>query len=62
MASASTTSFDAPLLVLDLGLNIIDGVRGLDLERDGLASQSLNEDLPAQDGQRRRRRAQTGGW
>jgi hypothetical protein len=35
------------LLVLDLGLDIIDGVRGLDLESDGLASESLNEDLHA---------------
>ena len=31
------------LLVLDLALNIVDGVRGLDLEGDGLARQGLNE-------------------
>ena len=35
------------LLVLDLRLDIIDRIRGLDLERDGLAGQSLNEDLHA---------------
>jgi len=34
-----------PLLVLDLGLDIIDGVRGLDLESDGLACESLYENL-----------------
>ena len=33
------------LLVLDLGLDIIDGVRGLDLEGDGLSGERLNEDL-----------------
>jgi len=33
------------LLVLDLGLDIVDGVRGLDLEGDGLARQGLHEDL-----------------
>ena len=32
-------------LVLDLGLDILDGVRWLDLESDGLASESLYEDL-----------------
>ena len=31
------------LLILDLGLDIIDGVGGLDLKSDGLASQSLND-------------------
>jgi len=35
------------LLVLDLGLDIVDGVRGLDLEGDGLSGESLNEDLHA---------------
>ena len=34
-------------LVLDLGLDIVDGVRGLDLEGDGLSGESLNEDLHA---------------
>ncbi|PWO01124.1 hypothetical protein FA09DRAFT_327083 [Tilletiopsis washingtonensis] len=33
------------LLVLDLGLDVVDRVRGLDLERDRLARQSLDEDL-----------------
>ena len=32
-------------LVLDLGLDVLDGVRWLDLESDGLASESLYEDL-----------------
>merc|ERR1719266_1155641 len=31
------------LLVLDLGLDVLNGVRGLDLEGDGLASQGLDE-------------------
>lgn len=31
------------LLVLDLGLDIVDGVRRLDLEGDGLARQGLHE-------------------
>merc|ERR1719333_699147 len=34
-----------PFLVLDLGLDILDGVRGLDLEGDGLTSQCLDKDL-----------------
>jgi hypothetical protein len=33
------------LLVLDLRLDIIDSVRGLDIESDGLASQGLDKDL-----------------
>ena len=33
------------LLVLDLGLDIVDGVRALDVKGDGLTSQGLNEDL-----------------
>ena len=32
-------------LVLDLGLDVIDSVRGLDLKGDGLACESLDEDL-----------------
>jgi len=32
-------------LVLNLGLDIIDGVRGLDLEGDGLARKGLDENL-----------------
>jgi hypothetical protein len=35
----------APLLVLDLGLDIVDGVRGLNLEGDGFAREGLHEDL-----------------
>jgi len=33
------------LLVLDLALDIVDGVRGLDLKGDGLAGERLNKDL-----------------
>jgi len=36
------------LLVLDLGLDIVDGVRRLYLEGDGLAGEGLNEDLHLQ--------------
>mmetsp|Transcript_6403 Transcript_6403/g.13826 ORF Transcript_6403/g.13826 Transcript_6403/m.13826 type:complete len:246 (+) Transcript_6403:115-852(+) len=32
-------------LVLDLGLHVVNGVRGLDIQGDGLASQGLHEDL-----------------
>merc|ERR1712226_1483893 len=32
-------------LVLDLGLDVLNGVRGFDLQGDGLASQGLDEDL-----------------
>ena len=35
------------LLVLDLGLDVVDGVGALDFEGDGLASQRLHEDLHA---------------
>merc|ERR1711872_3536 len=48
------TSKDQPLLiwgnallVLDLGLDIFDGIRWLNLQGDGLASQGLDEDLHA---------------
>ena len=34
-----------PLLVLDLGLDVLDRVRRLDLERDLLAGERLDEDL-----------------
>ena len=34
-------------LVLDLALNIVDGVRAFHLQSDGLASQGLHEDLHA---------------
>ncbi len=33
------------LLVLDLGLDVIDSVRGLDVEGDGLTREGLDEDL-----------------
>ena len=33
------------LLVLDLGLDILDGVRWLDLKSDGLTSKGLDENL-----------------
>ena len=36
-----------PLLVLDLGLDIVNGITGLDVEGDGLARQGLHEDLHA---------------
>ena len=36
-----------PLLVLDLSLDVLDGVRALDLEGDGLAGEGLDEDLHA---------------
>jgi len=32
-------------LVLDLRFNVIDGIRGLNLEGDGLSGESLHEDL-----------------
>jgi hypothetical protein len=33
------------LLVLNLGLYVFNGIGGLDIERNGLASQSLDENL-----------------
>merc|ERR1719364_566619 len=33
------------LLILDLGLNVLDGVSWLDIKGDGLTSQGLDEDL-----------------
>merc|ERR1712045_323927 len=35
------------LLVLDLGLDVLDRVRGLDLKGDGLSGEGLDEDLHA---------------
>merc|ERR1711896_124897 len=35
------------LLVLDLGLDVLNGVRGLDLQGDGLTGEGLDEDLHA---------------
>ncbi|GJN39133.1 hypothetical protein PR202_gb28232 [Eleusine coracana subsp. coracana] len=40
------------LLVLDLGLDVVNGVRGLNLKGDGLAGEGLNEDLHLQPGTR----------
>ena len=40
-----STSRDSPLLVLNLGLDVVDGVGGLNLEGDGLSGQSLDKDL-----------------
>ena len=49
MMSGGRTSTEhtqhSPLLVLDLGLDIVDGVRGLNLEGDGLAREGLYENL-----------------
>ena len=33
------------LLVLDLGLDVLDGIAGLHFEGDGLSGQGLDEDL-----------------
>ena len=33
------------LLVLDLGLDVVNGVRRLDIESDGLAGEGLHKDL-----------------
>jgi hypothetical protein len=35
------------LLVLDLGFDVVDGIRRLDFQCDGLAGQCLDEDLHA---------------
>merc|ERR1711982_78509 len=34
-----------PFLVLDFGFNVLDGVRGFDLQSDGFSGQGLDEDL-----------------
>ncbi len=36
-----------PLLILDLGLHVLDGVGGLHLQGDGLPRKGLDEDLHA---------------
>ena len=38
---------DLPLFVLDLGLDVVNGVRGFDLEGDGLSGEGLHENLHA---------------
>ena len=35
----------APFLVLDLSLDVVDGVGGLHLEGDGLSSEGFDENL-----------------
>ena len=45
--ASSKVAGDSPLLVLDLGLDIVDRVRRLHLEGDGLSGQRLDEDLHA---------------
>jgi hypothetical protein len=40
-----TQHINSPFLILDLGLDVVDGVRGLHLEGDGLPRESLYEDL-----------------
>ena len=44
-AAGSTKVLHSPFLILDLGLDIVDGVRGLNLEGDGLAREGLYENL-----------------
>ena len=43
---AQVLDWDA-LLLVDLGLQVVDGVRGSDIEGDGLVVESLHEDLHA---------------
>src|ERR1700761_3290382 len=38
-------SIDIPFLILDLCLNVVDGIGGLNLKGNGLSSESLYEDL-----------------
>lgn len=45
-----------PFLILDLSLDSLDAVRGLDLEGDGLAREGLDEDLHLQECEFVRRR------
>ena len=40
-----TRKFCATFFVLDLGLDVLDGIAWLDLEGDGLPRESLDEDL-----------------
>ena len=43
----TNTTTDIPFLVLDLGFDVVDGIRGFDLEGDGLSGEGLDEDLHA---------------
>ena len=45
VSSLSRAQRRLTLLVLDLGLDVVDGVGRLDVERDGLAGEGLDEDL-----------------
>lgn len=45
MQTSFTSLNNSPLLVLDLVLDVIDGVRRLNLEGDRLASERLHKDL-----------------
>ena len=51
----SRHQFCLPFLVLDLALHVIDGVRALHLEGDGLARECLYKDLHGYEGRRRKR-------
>ena len=44
-AAGSTKGLHSPFLILDLGLDIVDGVRRLHLKGDGLAREGLYENL-----------------
>ena len=43
--SCCAVDWYSPFLILNLGLDVIDGIRRFDLEGDGLSGQSLYEDL-----------------
>ena len=43
--AGSTAPADGPLLVLDLCLDVVNSVGGLDLKCDGLPGESLHKDL-----------------
>jgi hypothetical protein len=45
LISWKTQTLDIPLLVLNLGLDIVDGVRGLNLEGDGFARKAVKMTL-----------------
>ena len=51
-----------PLLILNLGLHIVDGVRGLNLEGDSLAGEGLHENLHVGRWGVARNRNKDGGW
>jgi len=44
-ALSQTEIKNVPLLILNLGLDIVDGVGGLHLKGDGLSGERLNENL-----------------